>query len=211
MLGGGRHQAPPHAMTASELVVGLRVSSSSTLAQHGGRRTQTQERWPPTAAAADTAQGRPPAAGFPANGRRRRPNAVAHGVAKRIRPPRAAPPGSGCQSRKCRAKAQQTRAPAISCMASFATATPPTPRTGHTHGAALSRSQACAQHQVGSCGTPLATTRFSHCASLSHNISRFSAVSDLGPLLRVQNFEEQEIRLEHLRGKLYQLRPQFLT
>jgi len=104
---------------------------------------------------------------------------------------------------------------AVSCATSrtarATTETPPPPRTGHTHGAALSSSQARAQHHTGSYVTPLATAGFSHCAPLAHHIPRGSAVPDLGPLLRVQNFEEQKHRLEHLRGGFYKLRPQFLT
>jgi len=54
-------------------------------------------------------------------------------------------------------------------------------------------------------------TGLSHCAPRSHHIPRLSAVPDLGPLLRVRNFEEQKHRPEHLRGMFYQLRLQFLT
>ena len=104
---------------------------------------------------------------------------------------------------------------AVSCAtsrtASFATETRPPPRTGHTHGAALSSSQARVQHHAGSCVTPLATARFSHCTPRSHPIPRGTAARDLGPLLRVQNFEEQKHRLENLRGRLHKFRPQFLT
>ena len=56
------------------------------------------------------------------------------------------------------------------------------------------------------CGTTL-----SHCAPRSHHIPRHSAVPHLGPLRRVQNFEEQKHRPEHLRGMFHQLRLQFLT
>jgi len=87
----------------------------------------------------------------------------------------------------------------------FVTATPPPPRTGHTHGAALSSSQARALHHAGSCVMALATSHFSHCALRSHYIPRVSAVPNLGPLLRVQSFEEQKHRLEHLRGRFHQL------
>ena len=104
---------------------------------------------------------------------------------------------------------------AVSCAtsrtASFAATTPPPPRTGHTHGAALSSSQARAQHHAGSWFTPLATARFSHCTPRSQHIPLVSAVPDLGPLLRVQNFEEQKHRLERLRGRFHQRHAQFLT
>ena len=85
------------------------------------------------------------------------------------------------------------------------------PLTGHTHGAALSPSPARAQHHAGSCVTPRAITRFSHCAQRSGHIARVSAVPDLGPLLRVYYFEEQKRRPEHLRGRFHKLRPQVLT
>ena len=100
---------------------------------------------------------------------------------------------------------------ATSRTASLATTTPPPPRMGHTDGAAFSSSQARGQHHAGSCVTPLATARSSHCAPRSDHIPRLSAVRDLGPLLRVQNLEEQKYGLKHLRGRFQQLRPRFLT